>query len=272
MLFGALQKSPFAKSITPDTILGTPTPMILSLAFVLSLWAAKLIYIDGLTKKIRKKPRDLVYKDLYFSWVYSEDGTLAGNCVYELENRGKKSINRLPYEGFVWFKQPAENSVNFRIIYRNGDVVHRFSEDHARWVRLEKFVDIFRANSGIDLSWSPKITPPISKSETILYEIELETPKTEVAAFEPQGSILGFPVRRYTDRARLTAKAPKGYKFVLLKPTVTVTSLETGENRPELEARTAEVVLTANHSSFDWEVEAPAIGHRYWVHFRFEKK
>lgn len=106
----------------------------------------------------------------------------------------------------------------------------------------------------------------------MLYEVELATPGTEIEAFDPQGSAVGFPVTRFVDQVSLVAFSPIGYRFILLEPAVTVCRMEQAISEPELEAAVDAVHLSDGGSRLEWVVSYPVVGYRYSIHYRFEKR
>lgn len=273
VVYAFLKNFSSVASRIPDEILKTPTPVFISTALVLALWALKLLFLQGIALiNTPRRPRDLVYRDLEYFWIYSLDGSLQGTCVYELENRSNTEIDALPYEALVWFQSVEKKDVAFRIIYRDGDVPHHFEDADSRWIPLPDFIEALRGRVASDLSWSPKIIPPIAPGETILYEVEIGTPRTERDAFKSQGTILGFPVRRYTNQVRLSARAPRGRKFTLMAPSTNVLDIVTGQNEPELEASLPIPTVSADGSRLTWQIEFPRVGYRYWINYKFDKK
>lgn len=273
VFYGVLERFAGPAAEIPEEILETPTPAFISAVFVLGLWALKLLIVQTAAAITRPRPpREVIYKDLEYFWSYGRDGSLQGVCVYELENRTQAPLDGLPYEALVWFKGADKKKIKFRIIYRDGDVQHRFESSEADWTPLQGFVDLLRGRTASDLSWSPKIAPPIAPGETILYEVEISTPKTERDAFGAEGTIVGFPVRRYTNHVSLTARAPQGFRFSLRSPKTSVLVIDTGASEPRLEASLPVPSISIDGSVLTWSLDFPTPGYRYWINYRFEPK
>jgi hypothetical protein len=257
--------------VTPDEILKTPTPVFISVAGVILLWFSKLLVVDA-RRLIRRAPRDFLYRNVQYRWHYRMDGTVEGNCIFDVENRLNGNVVSLPVEGLIWYNEITKKTVTFRLIVRESDRPHHFDDDEPIISKSESVLDFVRNRPGFHLDWSPTIIPALEPGERIAYEVEILTPRTERDAFGDTGTTVGFPVTRFTDRVELDAFAPPGYRFVALQPTVTISDVRNAHSPLAVPQDLASPQVSSDGSHVRWEIEAPAAGRRYYFHYRFEPK
>jgi hypothetical protein len=271
LAFLILKLLPLPSWLVPDEILKTPTPVFLSIAAVLALWLLKLIILDA-RSLMRRAPRDFLYKKIVYRWHYSKDGSVRGNCVFDAENRSRCEVDRLPTEGLIWYNEITTKTVRFRIIVRESERPHLFEDDEPIISKIDRIIDIMRNRSGFHLKWSPKIVPPLAPGETIAYEVEISTPRTERDAFKASGTTVGFPVSRFTDRVELDAFAPADFRFIRLTPDVTDSDIEDGRATTQSPGSLPKPRISEDGSHVEWSADYPAVGRRYYFHYRFESK
>ena len=162
----------------------------------------------------------------------------------------------------VWFRAIEEREVIFRIIVRDGDRIHQFAEALPIIDKVGSIVDYFKGRLGYQIAWSPRIVPPLNPGERLLYSVDVRTARTELDAFEPQGTSVGFPVSQFTLDAKLTAIAPQGFKFVRQERFLTVCDMISGETRSLRSGEELEVSLSPDGSVLSMHSEMPTVGAR----------
>lgn len=270
VVFFVIRKIDFLSSRVPDEILETPTPAFIGVALVCVLWTAKLLSTD-LHQFIRRAPKQIIYHEVQYTWIYGKNGDLTGTCLFDVHNLSNDEVNRLPIEGLVWYNKISRQQITFRILVRDGDSIHHFEEDSPHISVLANIVDAIRRRSGYHLSWCPRIVPPLRGGGRLLYSVDISTPRTEIDAFSLEGTCIGFPVSRFTRKVKLIALAPTGFKFVALDPFITVSDMQSGEARAS-SSDDDQASISPDGAMLTMQSEFPAVGSRYSGHFRLEKK
>jgi hypothetical protein len=271
VVFYVLKQVEFLSSKIPDEILETPTPAFIGVLLPVTLWIIKLLLFD-LSQIMAKAPKELIYHDAQYTWIYSSDGSVRGTCLFDIHNLSKSEVSRLPNESLVWYNKILKKDVLFRIIFRDGDRLHRFEEDSPSIEKIDHIIDAIRNRSGYELGWSPTVTPPLLPDERLLYSVDIGTPGTELDAFASKGTCVGFPVSRFTRKARLTAIAPEGFKFVAHDPFFISSEIGLG-GASVLNAEGAiSATVSPDGTLLKIENDFPKSGTRYSAHFHFERK
>lgn len=248
--------------LSPDFLI--PTALLATVYFVhllaTAVSSAKLLEFRG----------RLHYDYVDFDWDYGLGGDLEGRCIYRVVNASDEVVDVLPSEGMLWYSDPIKPETRFRILWRDGDRRHHFENASPK---ADKFAVKFNPrieHSSFDLTWSPVVRPPLQPGETLTYQVEIYTPNTELAAFEPSGSHVGCPIKLPTKWLRVHCAAPRGMKFSLMEPAISVLDLVAEQNFPQVEGSLRRPELSIDSTRITWRVDYPKVGYRYWVNFRIE--
>lgn len=235
-----------------------------------------LAYISWLVPRtieslVNRFSNAIAYREVKYFWSLESDGTVSGVIIYKVQNRTRKPQSTLPADGLIWFRRPKEEEITFRIVFRDGDKPHAIRSGGYQISSSEEPKVRLKFPSEHEINWEPSIFPPLEPGETVTYEVEISTPKTELDAFTHGGSHIGFPVRRSTGRVEFLARAPKGWRFEMIPPQWVVQALDGGESGP-LPVNPDKPSTEGDGSILRWDVDSPAVGFRYVVNYRLTAK
>ena len=215
---------------------------------------------------LRRGMSPVIFTFVDHDWKFRRDGDFSARCVFTLRNVGKEPLDQIPSDGGIFFQEPRQPHVHVKSVDAPGKhfTIHEYT-----YSVHEKIVRILTGRKAYHMSWSHSVHPPIEPGDQLTYLVEIETLKSEAAAFTQEGSILGVPANIPIEKAKLRCAAPDGYKFVILRPVMIVDS-ETWENDPDAESRISQPVVSAAGRFLDWDLQNLEHGRRYWVKYRFE--
>lgn len=211
------------------------------------------------------------YETVEHSFFYYEDGTVVVRSVMILGAGWQKSLSTLPTEGFLWFNEIPRDRLHYRLIHLGNRKDRKLDAEQPSIAKLDYKGPRSGENETKLLSWTPLISPPVGRFETVAYQAEVTTPGTESAAFHPEGTTLGFGVSIKTCKVTLRAYAPPGYIFRLMAPESTVRDFETALEISVPEREHPRASLSVDHSVIEVVSDTVRKGRRYWYHYRFEK-
>lgn len=211
------------------------------------------------------------YEEVDHSFFYLEDGTVIVRSIMILGSGWQNGLSTLPSEGFLWFNEVRRDRLHYRLIHLGKRKDRSLDAEQPSITKL----DFKGPRSGESetrlLRWTPQISPPMRRFETVAYQAEVTTPETESAAFHPDGTTLGFGVSIRTCKVTLRAYAPPGYIFRLLTPECTVRDFETIEEISVPSSGHPNAKLSVDNSVLEVLSNSVRKGRRYWYHYRFEK-
>lgn len=259
--------------VNVEEIVGMQLESLISFALIALIYTVFLI--SYLIEKYRstRYPNEVVYTRAQFIYDFYEGGDFHGQFIYNLRNLSSETLDALPLESFYWTQIPDRSQIKFRIIYKDGHRLHRLDQEEPLIGKRENwFINDVLGQQTHYIAWEPKIIPPLDPKEEIVYEADVWTPGTETDAFTSEGANLGFPTGIFTGSAKLIARAPRNYKFVLKTPPMSVIDNESGNSMPSEEVELPDPVLTDDGSLLEWKLNRFRQHRRYWINYRFERK
>jgi hypothetical protein len=239
--------------------------VLLALLMILAIAVLLDQFVDLLWRGIRLSP---FYQNAEFSYFYLPDGTVITRSRYDLVN-GWSRTRFLPSEHLIWHRPISESDIVYRLYARGRFNDRRIVSDPPSIQMTQPHAE--SAGQDFRYRWQPRVTPGLGIKESLSYVVEIVADKTEVDAFKPGGTKLGFGFDIPASKASLTAYAPFNHKFVLLDPVVTVRESENLTEVPNSSATAPAARISPDGTILTVFQKRPKSGRRYWVHYRFEK-
>jgi hypothetical protein len=210
------------------------------------------------------------YRHVEHNYFYQEDGTVLVRSTFHLVAGWKEPIEELPREELLWFSDIDRDKIHYRLVQR-GTVAARRISGALPDITPSQLVFERADMTPRAVSWRPKISPPLRRKESLVYQVEILTPGTEKAAFEPGGTTMGFGIALPTSSVSLSAYAPIGYQFDLLEPSLTMRDYTALTPVPGTRAENAPPELSPDGTIVTLARVRPRAGKRTWIHYRFER-
>lgn len=210
------------------------------------------------------------YRYAKYHFNFLKDGSFSGAYIYSLQNWGSKSTPSLPAEEVVWFSEPNAK-IDISLVSRDGRKPRTKNLDNIDIRKADELKLGIKMPNEYTISWKPEIFPPLGRGEIIEYEVLIEAKKTEMDAFSPSGSHVGFPVHHPTRLVELICRAPSGYRFELLHPTHHVLPLQ-GSRKVKDHDGLPPPTIEGDGSVLIWKAKHPRTGRRYTANYRFVRK
>lgn len=243
-----------------------------AITIILIVALALIVLLLRLPARLRKYlNRRPFYERIDHNFFYLEDGTFILRSIYVLNAGWMNNLELLPSEGFMWFNHIPRDRLHYRLIHHGKRQDRTIHADHPTIQPIDFKSPRQGERETSFLSWTPKISPPLSRFESVAYQVEVTTPGTETAAFTSEGTILGFGTSAGATSATLHAFAPPGYAFHLLPPVFTEREMASGSEVRTLRNSRIKPTLSVDESIVMLTTGSLKAGRRYWVHFRFEK-
>jgi hypothetical protein len=207
------------------------------------------------------------YRRVDHQYFYDRDGTVVTRSAFAFVNGWGGARTDLPAENLVWHRPITRQDLVYRLYQRGRFGERALGSAHTGIVPAGLHGEP-RPGGDWFFAWTPRVTPPLRRKERIAFMAEIRAERTEVAAFTPAGTKLGFGVHQPTGRVRLRAYAPFGHRFRLLEPRLSLRDARTLEELPAAPGALPPVRLSPDGSVLELKVRRP--GRRYWVHYRFE--
>lgn len=217
---------------------------------------------------VRSKP---FYENVELTYFYLPDGTVVSRMRFDLVNGWSETADA-PEEHLVWHKQIDDSDLVYRLYARRRFGDARIAEERSNIELVKSGTDPApNVVSDFRFSWRPKLAPPMAKKERLAYVVEIVAEKTETAAFGEAGTKLGFGFDNPAAKARVTAYAPFGHRFVAIAPFGSVRTSKDLSEIPGSADGAPKPVVSPDGSQLVLSVTEPRPGRRYWAHYRFER-
>ena len=177
-----------------------------------------------------------------------------------------KPIKVIPFDNLGWFTPPDDISIKCSVIDSPNKHIRirdsRFSIYDSEYS--------FWGDSKFKLvSWENIIDPPIQPNEIFKYRVEINTPKTEVAAFTGNGTYVGIPANFPIKKASLVFVCPPGYTIELLSSAIVLDSA--GDRNIDIESNCPQPLLSLSKTIIQWNIDNLIPKNRYVFKYRFLK-
>lgn len=207
----------------------------------------------------------LIYKKIEFDFSINENGDFYCRNVYHLKNISKSPISIAPLDNGIWYNKPKKMDLKVSIVSKRKVYKILSYRSHI----YETFLKIIPNKKSIFINWTHEISPPLKPNDTIIFQVEIDTPGTELDAFKDEGTLAGIPTAIPTEKGNMIFSAPKGYYFNLIIPKIVydnhgnINDKETERiNKPE---------LNTNKTKLNWDIDNCIAQHRYSFKYRFVK-
>lgn len=272
----ALFATPVIYLFAPNTWTTYPVGLGLDVKDLISIIIILILSFVLLSIRLPVKIRKYFYVNPFYEKVehhffYHEDGTFILRSFFIINSGWTRNLTYLPSEGFMWFNAIPRDRLHYRLIHYGRRQDREIHADHPVISPVQFNSPRSAEHETAMLSWRPQITPAMQRFETLAYQVEVTTPNTETAAFDVDGTVLGFGVAIPTIELSLNAFAPPGYAFKLLAPKCTVRHLDSAVEIKAIDSGDLLPRLSVDETVILVNAARPKRGRRYWIHYRFEK-
>lgn len=216
-------------------------------------------------KKIMSTKNLLIYKKLEFDFSINETGDFYCRNIYHLKNISKSPISIAPLDNGIWYSKLKKMDLKISIVSKEKGYKILSYRTHI----YETFLKIIPNRKSIYICWAHEISPPLKPNDTIIFQVEIDTPGTELDAFTNEGTLAGIPTMISTEKGTMIFSAPKGYLFNLITPKIVYDNF--GNINDNETKRINKPELNTNKTILNWDIDNCLAQHRYSFKYRFVK-